>query len=55
MLLGLLSSFVFRAVRDALPDNPIAQERIIGASLKALAIADVSSSSIECAHSNARE
>jgi hypothetical protein len=41
-LLGMLSSFVFRAVRDALPNDPAAQERIIGASFKALAIADVS-------------
>ncbi|EJD55361.1 hypothetical protein AURDEDRAFT_43532, partial [Auricularia subglabra TFB-10046 SS5] len=39
-LLGLISSIVFRAVRDALPDNPVAQERIVGASLTALAIAD---------------
>lgn len=43
MLLGLLSSFVFRAVRDALPNNPAAQERILGASFLAMAIADVSS------------
>ncbi|KAF8640494.1 hypothetical protein AX17_000156 [Amanita inopinata Kibby_2008] len=41
LLLGLISSLVFRAVRDALPRNPQAQERIIGASLAALAIADV--------------
>ncbi|VDB89984.1 unnamed protein product [Peniophora sp. CBMAI 1063] len=41
MLLGLLSSFVFRAVRDALPNNPAAQERILGASFLAMAIADV--------------
>ena len=41
MLLGLLSSLVFRAVRDALPNNPTAQERILGASLTAMAIADV--------------
>ncbi|EMD41381.1 hypothetical protein CERSUDRAFT_128116 [Gelatoporia subvermispora B] len=40
-LLGLISTFVFRAVRDALPNNPVAQERIIGASFLALAIADV--------------
>lgn len=43
LLLGLLSSFVFRAVRDALPNNPAAQERIIGAAFLALGIADVSS------------
>ncbi|KIJ21353.1 hypothetical protein PAXINDRAFT_5523 [Paxillus involutus ATCC 200175] len=41
MLVGLISSFVFRAVRDTLPNNPEAQERIIGASLTALALADV--------------
>lgn len=38
----MLSSLVFRAVRDALPDNPAAQERILGASLFAMAVADVS-------------
>lgn len=41
MLLGLISSLVFRAVRDALPHDPVAQERIVGASLTALAIADL--------------
>jgi len=41
MLLGLLSTFVFRAVRDSLPHNPVAQERILGASLGVLAFADV--------------
>ncbi|KAF8973790.1 hypothetical protein BDZ97DRAFT_1900574 [Flammula alnicola] len=41
-LLGLISSLVFRAVRDALPGNPAAQERILGASFLALGIADVS-------------
>ena len=41
LLLGMLSSLVFRAVRDALPENPAAQERIIGASLFAMAVADV--------------
>lgn len=40
-LLSLISSFVFRAIRDALPNNPAAQERILGASFLALAIADV--------------
>ncbi|KAF4623231.1 hypothetical protein D9613_001996 [Agrocybe pediades] len=40
-LLGLISSLVFRAVRDALPDNPVAQERILGASFLALGIADL--------------
>ncbi|KAJ4485452.1 hypothetical protein J3R30DRAFT_3364859 [Lentinula aciculospora] len=43
MLLGLISSLVFRAARDALRGNPVAQERIIGSTLTALAIADVSS------------
>lgn len=42
MLLGLISSLVFRAVRDALRDNPVAQEHIVGSTLTALAIADVS-------------
>jgi len=41
MLLGLISSFVFRAIRDTLPNNPEAQERILGASMTALALADV--------------
>ncbi|KAI1790445.1 hypothetical protein LXA43DRAFT_1016239 [Ganoderma leucocontextum] len=41
LLLGLISTFVFRAVRDALPNNPVAQERIMGASFTALALADV--------------
>ena len=45
LLLGLLSTFVFRAVRDALPSNPAVQERILGASFAALALADVSFSS----------
>jgi hypothetical protein len=51
-LLGMLSSLVFRAARDALPNDPVAQERIVGASFKALAIADVSvmshSSTVPC-------
>lgn len=41
MLLSMLSSFVFRAVRDAIPENPAEQERILGASLFAMAVADV--------------
>jgi len=41
LLLGLISTFVFRAVRDGLPNNPVAQERILGASFTALALADV--------------
>ncbi|KAI0265099.1 hypothetical protein BC834DRAFT_924374 [Gloeopeniophorella convolvens] len=43
LLLGLLESLVFRAVRDAIPGRPAAQERVLGASLLAMAIADVSS------------
>lgn len=43
LLLGLISSLVFRAIRDALPNNPEAQERILGASFTALALADVGS------------
>lgn len=42
LLLGLISSLVFRAIRDALPNDRVAQERIVGASLTALALADVS-------------
>ena len=38
----MLSSLVFRAIRNALRSNPTAQERILGASLLAMAIADVS-------------
>ncbi|KDQ54964.1 hypothetical protein JAAARDRAFT_160320 [Jaapia argillacea MUCL 33604] len=40
LLLGLLSTLVFRAVRDALPNNPAAQEQILGASFTAMALAD---------------
>ncbi|KIM47993.1 hypothetical protein M413DRAFT_217406 [Hebeloma cylindrosporum] len=40
-LLGLLSSLAFRAIRDALPNNAVAQERILGASFLALGIADL--------------
>jgi hypothetical protein len=43
LLLGLLSSLVFRAIRDALPNDPEAQERMLGASFTALALADVGS------------
>ena len=42
MLLALLQSFGFRAIRDTLADNPAAQERILGAIMMCLAIADVS-------------
>ena len=41
LLLGMISSFVFRAIRDTLPQEPTKQERILGASMTALAIADV--------------
>ncbi|KAF8213770.1 hypothetical protein K438DRAFT_1707652 [Mycena galopus ATCC 62051] len=40
LLLGLVSSLVFRGARDALKDL-VAQERIVGSLLAALAIADV--------------
>ncbi|KAI0042240.1 hypothetical protein FA95DRAFT_1682648 [Auriscalpium vulgare] len=40
LLFAMLSSFVFRAVRDALPENPAAQERILGAHLFCMTIAD---------------
>ncbi|KAG6902983.1 hypothetical protein C0995_008556 [Termitomyces sp. Mi166 len=40
MLLSLLQSFGFRAIRDTLADNPAAQERILGAIMMCLAIAD---------------
>lgn len=40
-LLSLIEAVVFRAVRDTLPQNPQAQERLIGASLAVLAVADV--------------
>ena len=47
LLLGLISAIVFRAVRDALPNDKAAQERIVGASLTALALADVSLSPLK--------
>ena len=37
-----MSSFVLRAVRDSVP-NPVSQERLVGAVLTVLAIADVRS------------
>lgn len=46
-LLSLMSSFVFRAVRDSVP-NAVSQERLVGAVLKVLAIADVSRQSCRC-------
>ena len=36
-----MSSFVFRAMRDSVP-NPVSQERLVGAMFTVLAIADVS-------------
>ncbi|KAG2023237.1 hypothetical protein CC2G_000910 [Coprinopsis cinerea AmutBmut pab1-1] len=44
LLLGLISLLVYRAIRDALPDNPVAQERIIGAVVSTLGLGDVSTS-----------
>ncbi|KAG8764906.1 hypothetical protein FRC16_008222, partial [Serendipita sp. 398] len=41
-LLGLIGSLVFRAARDSLRNDLVAQERIVGALLMALAIADIS-------------
>ncbi|KAF9056392.1 hypothetical protein BJ165DRAFT_1606567 [Panaeolus papilionaceus] len=41
LLLGMISSFVFRAIRDAVPNNGVAQERILGAAFLALGIADL--------------
>ncbi|QRW05018.1 hypothetical protein RhiLY_04017 [Ceratobasidium sp. AG-Ba] len=41
-VIGMLSAFGFRTVRKALPHDPIAQDRIIGASLTVLTVADVS-------------
>jgi len=40
-LLALISTFVFRAIRDTLPNNPIVQERILGAAFLALGLADL--------------
>jgi hypothetical protein len=50
LLLGLISSLVLRAVRDALPTDPVAQERILGATLAALAIADVGCANFNYKH-----
>jgi hypothetical protein len=41
MLVGLMVSFVFRAVGNVCSNDTIAQERIIGATLSAMAITDV--------------
>ncbi|KIK53040.1 hypothetical protein GYMLUDRAFT_233079 [Collybiopsis luxurians FD-317 M1] len=40
MLVGVIVSLVFRAVGEACRNDPVAQERIIGAVLTAMAIAD---------------
>lgn len=37
----MLEGFGLRAIRDALPGNPVAQERLTGTILTAMAIADV--------------
>ncbi|EUC53824.1 transmembrane protein, putative, partial [Rhizoctonia solani AG-3 Rhs1AP] len=39
--IGMLSAFGFRAVKRALPKNPVAQEQIIGATLAILAASDI--------------
>ncbi|KAE9404100.1 WD40 repeat-like protein [Gymnopus androsaceus JB14] len=41
MLVGLIEHLVFRTVGDAFRNNPVAQERVIGAVLTAMAITDV--------------
>ncbi|KAF8167886.1 hypothetical protein B0H34DRAFT_683543 [Crassisporium funariophilum] len=41
-LLFLMTSFGFRAIRDALPDRPAAQEKIVGSLLMSLGILDIS-------------
>ncbi|KAF9004164.1 hypothetical protein BDZ89DRAFT_1026399 [Hymenopellis radicata] len=41
LLLGMVSTVVFRAVRDAVPRDLAAQERLVGALLSCLAFADV--------------
>ncbi|KAG8976053.1 hypothetical protein FRC05_004684 [Tulasnella sp. 425] len=40
-LLGLISLCVFSAIRGAVPNNPAAQEKLVGGLLTALAIADL--------------
>ncbi|KAF8554564.1 hypothetical protein OG21DRAFT_1412372, partial [Imleria badia] len=45
-VVALISSLVFRAIRDTLPDNPEAQERILGAHMTALVLGDVSTTAI---------
>ncbi|KAG8888971.1 hypothetical protein FRB99_004039, partial [Tulasnella sp. 403] len=41
-LLVMISSFVYRAIFKAVPNDPVAQERLFGAMLLALMIGDVS-------------
>jgi len=41
LLLFFMTSLGFRAIRDSLPNNPVAQERIVGALLMSLAMADI--------------
>lgn len=41
VVIGSVSAFGFRAVRRALPNDPVAQERIIGTLLGVLAAADL--------------
>ncbi|TCD71454.1 hypothetical protein EIP91_010160 [Steccherinum ochraceum] len=41
LLLGMLEGLGLRAIRDALPNNAVAQERLAGTILTAMAIADV--------------
>ncbi|KAJ3474688.1 hypothetical protein NLI96_g12312 [Meripilus lineatus] len=41
LLLGMLEGLGLRAVLKALPDNLVAQERLVGATLLAMAIADI--------------
>ncbi|KIY63244.1 hypothetical protein CYLTODRAFT_403505 [Cylindrobasidium torrendii FP15055 ss-10] len=41
LLLGMVSSLVFRAIRDSVPKDLAVQERLVGALLTCLAIADV--------------
>lgn len=47
LLLGMLEGFGLRAIRDVLPGNPIAQERLAGTILTAMAIADVRASVLD--------
>ncbi|KAF8605021.1 hypothetical protein BDV93DRAFT_543615 [Ceratobasidium sp. AG-I] len=40
-VIGMTSAFGFRAIKRALPNDPVAQDRIIGAYLGVLAFADI--------------